>query len=198
VNTEFLFEKRGYYSDQLATFLHASMSQLLEPLAEAEAAVASAEPVDGVEGASVQGATVDSIDSVDVESTSVTAVSPLDLLVIDLCVIALRLAGHGRSVEVEKRFAFQDLKSLTKGYTTLPFKELHRIAIREYVRKPGVARLPYTLELLSGYDSRHKTRHSRLAVLLVTRFAGAFVNQGGRSLNHELQALNQLRKLLSA
>jgi hypothetical protein len=194
VNTEFLFEKRGYYSDQLAIFLHASMSQLLEPLAEAEAAVASAEPVDDVEDSSAEGNNVE----LDVEGTSAMMVSPLDLLVIDLCVVALRLAGRGRSLEVEKRAAFRDLKSLMNGYTMLPFKELHRIAVREYIRKPGVARIPHTLELLSEYDSLHTTRHSRLAVLLFTRFAGAFVNQGGRSLNHELQALNQLRKLLSA
>jgi hypothetical protein len=194
VNTEFLFEKRGYHRDQLAIFLHASMSQLLEPLAEAEAAVASAEPVDDVEDSSVEGNNVE----IDVEDTSAMMVSPLDLLVIDLCVVALRLAGRGRSLEVEKRAAFRDLKSLMNGYTMLPFKELHRIAVREYIRKPGVARMPYTLELLSEYDSLHTTRHSRLAVLLFTRFAGAFVNQGGRSLNHELQALNQLRKLLSA
>jgi hypothetical protein len=199
VNTKFLFEKRGYHSDQLAIFLHASMSQLLEPLAEAEAAVASAEPVDDAEDVSVEGNSVEGNNvEIDVEDTSAMMVSPLDLLVIDLCVVALRLAGRGRSLEVERRAAFRDLKSLMNGYTMLPFKELHRIAVREYIRKPGVARMPYTLELLSEYDSLHTTRHSRLAVLLFTRFAGAFVNQGGRSLNHELQALNQLRKLLSA
>lgn len=182
MSTKLIFEPGAYCDPKFAQHLHAGLQALIPPL---EAALAI--------GADPDEAQLNTLE--DGESAGLGA---LDLLVIDLCLIAVRFVTAGNATSLADNEPFQDMRSLVAPHGSVAFADLFRWAVQEAVEKPGPAHLPFSVNLLEEYDLMHGTDYRLRARVLFSRFGTAVVKLHREASRKETRALQQFQDMLYA
>lgn len=181
MSTNLTFEPEAYRDAQLAEYLFASLQEIAPPL---EAALAIGTDPDDAQS--------------DGDNSEGAGLGGLDLLVIDLCLIAIRFVSAGNATSLADNEPFQDLRTLVAPHGSVAFADLFRWAVQEAVEKPNCAQLPFTVSLLEEYDALHGTDYRLQASVLFSRFGSAVVKLHRQATSTETRALQQFQDTLYA
>ncbi len=175
------FDPGAYREPQLAEYLFAGIRQIVPPLQEA--LLWDADPDET--GAGPDGESDD------------TGLGALDVLIIDLCLIAIRFVGAGHAGDLAANVPFQDMRRLLAPHSSATFADLFRWAAQEAADKPGYAQRPFSLNLLQEYDQAHGTDAALQAAVLFFRFGTAVVKLNRQASAMESRALQQFHDTLT-
>ena len=118
------------------------------------------------------------------------------MLVIDLCLIAVRFVSAGNATSLADNEPFQDMRALVADHGSVAFADLFRWAVQEAVEKPNCAELPFSVSLLEEYDALHGTEFRLQASVLFSRFGSAVVKLHRKATTTETHALEQFQNAL--
>lgn len=175
--TNLTFDPEAYRDPQLAEYLYHSLRELAPPLDAALAFDAGADDADDPDD---------------------TALGGLDLLVIDLCLIAVRFVNAGNAASLADNGPFQDMRTLVAPHGSVAFADLFRWAVQEAVEKPSPVQSPFSINLLEEYDSLHGTDYRLRASVMFSRFGNAVVKLDREAAPAETRALQRFQHALYA
>lgn len=177
MNAELTFDPEAYRDPHLAEYLFMGMRQLTPPLREA--LQWDDDPDDAPQNAADDG-----------------ALDALDVLVIDLCLIAIRFVSAGDAASLASNVPFQDMRRLVAPHVSASFADLFRWAVQEAADKPGYAQRPFSLNLLEEYDQAHGSDYALQAGVFFFRFGAAVVKLHRQASDMEARALQQFHETL--